>query len=272
MKTIRYMDEEITAPDTSIFLKAADNIVKEICNASIPKGFTFYRVKYQNTQSVESLSIVWRYENNGIRRVTYYCDYTKRDKLMDTRIETDLWSGYADKSCGKSLTKYSECYSGISDVIKALQDMPLKFNDMLCDVNRVVNEYLMRRANDDIKFVLEYNDFASAFEPTLKKYGFSMEEDQIHANEVGGYYIRIYDGEAYESSDNCLVVDTEDMEISETDGIFSIDMIKDLDTFKFKDLAEIFEGIKILFNAAIEFKNMQKALKKKLEPYVEFDQ
>ena len=271
MKTIRYMGEEITAPDTSIFLKAADNIVMEISNASIPAGFTFNRVHYQNTQTEESLSIVWTYENNGKRSITYYCDYTKRTKLLETRIELNLWSVFADNFCKKSLTKYSESYTGISDVIKALQDMPLKFNGMLCDVNRVANDYLMRRANDDTEFILEYNDFAAELEPTLKKYGFSMETDPIHANEVGGYYIRIYEGENYDESDNYLVVDTEDMVISETDGTFDCDLIKNIDVFKFNGIAEMFECIKILFNAAIEYKNMQKALKKKLKHYVEFD-
>lgn len=271
MKTIRYMNEEITVPDTSIFLKAVKNIVREISNASIPTGFTFNRVHYQNTQSEESLSIVWTYNNNGKRSITYYCDYTKRTKLLETRIEPNLWSCYADNSCKKSLTKYSESYTGISDVIKALQDMPLKFNGMLCDVDRVAHEYLIRRANDDTEFILEYNDFAAAFEPTLKKYGFSMETDPIHGNEVGGYYIRIYAGEDYDSSDNYLVVDTEDMIISETDGMFDVDLIHNLGDYKFNGITEMFECIKILFNAAIEYKNMQKALKKKLKPNVEFD-
>lgn len=271
MKTIRYMDEEITAPDTSIFFKTANNIVKEIYTASIPAGFTLRHINYNSTRSEESLSIVWLYENNGRRSITYYCDYTKRTKLLETRIEPNLWSCYADKSCEKSLAKYSEQYTGISDVVKALQDMPLKFNGMLCDVDRVANDYLMRRANDDTEFILEYNDFAAEFEPTLKKYGFSMETDQIHANEVGGYYIRIYKGKDYDSSDNYLVVDTEDMIISETDGMFDCDLIKDLCEFKFNGIAEMFECIKILFNAAIEYKNMQKTLKKKLKSYVEFD-
>ena len=271
MKTIRYMDEEITAPDTSIFFKAANNIVKEIYTASIPAGFTLRHINYNNTRSEESLSIVWLYENNGKRSITYYCDYTKRTKLLETRIEPNLWSCYANKTCEKSLTKYNEQYTGISDVIKMLQDMPLKFNDMLCDVNRTANEYLMRRANDDINFVLEYNDFTAAFEPTLKKYGFSMETDQIHANEVGGYYIRIYEGKDYDSSDNYLVVDTEDMIVSETDGMFDVDLIHNLGDYRFNGIAEMFECIKILFNAAIEYKNTQKALKKTLKHYVEFD-
>ena len=270
MKTIGYTDEVIWVPNTSVFLKASENIVMDISKARIPDGITLFDVDYQNTTSVETLTITWKYDIKERRNIRLVCEYTRGKKVLDTRIEADLWSRTADTVCDKEASVYNEHHEGLSNVIEALRSMPDKFNELLSGVNRIVNGYMMKCSNNDTDFILEYNDFATEFEPTLKKHGFSMCIVPCRSDTLGGYYIRIYDGDDYDDSDNTLSLDTEDMEINETDGIFE-DVMGNVEIFTFKSIAGLFECAKIIFDAGIKYRDMHAALEKKLKPHVKFD-
>lgn len=270
MKTIGYVDKAIRVPNTSIFLKTSENIVMDIYNARIPDGVALLGIYYQNTTTSEKLFIKWKFETEMYYWIELVCEYTKSKKVLDTRIVTGLWSSTANTACNKEASVYDEHYEGQSDVVKALETMPDKFDELLRGVNQIIYGYRMKCTNNDTDFILEYNDFAAEFEPTLKKHGFTMNCEPSRNDNLGDYYVRIYDGDNYDDSDNSWMLDTETMEVGYTDGIFE-DVMEKLDSFTFNGLAEMFEGIKIIFDAVIKYRDMQATLERRLKPHVKFD-
>lgn len=271
MKTIGYVDKAIRVPNTSIFLKASENIVMDIYNARIPDDVALFDIYYQNTTTDEKLYIKWKSETEMYYWIELVCEYTRSKKVLNTRIVTGLWSGTADTACDKEASVYGEHYEGQPDVVKALGTMPDKFDKLLRGVNQIIHGYMMKCSNDNTDFILEYNDFAAEFESTLKKHGFTMNCEPCCNNSLGGYYVRIYDGDNYDDSDNSFMLDTETMEIGYTDGIFE-DVMKKLDNFTVNDIAGLFECAKIIFDTAIKYRDIQATLERRLKPRVKFVQ